>query len=308
MRIAVMGAGGVGGYFGGYLAAAGHDVTFVARGAHLEAMRARGLRLTGARGDIEVPRVQAVERPEGPASDVVLFCVKLYDTEAAGRLIAPLVGPQTLVIGLQNGADGPERLAALYGADRVLGGAAYVSARIAEPGVVSYTSAMSSIAFGRFDGTVTPAMQAFAAACEEAGFGAQISDDIEATLWSKLLLLSTNAALSCLSRCYVAAVYRDPDLHAAAVASMREIQAVARARGIEVGDAAIEQAVALSQGYPDDMTTSMHHDLMAGRRLELDSLAGYVVREGERLGVPTPVNRVAWAALKPYLNGSPAPR
>tara|TARA_R110002167_G_scaffold137138_1_gene324001 strand:- start:46 stop:966 length:921 start_codon:yes stop_codon:yes gene_type:complete len=306
MHIAVMGAGGVGGYFGGLLAAAGHRLTFVARGAHLRALREHGLTLSGARGELRLPNIEAVEQPEaGAPADVVLFCVKLYDTEEAGRLIAPLVGPESLIVGLQNGVDGPERLAALFVAERVLGGAAYVSARISAPGVVSYTSAMSSIAFGRFDGAVTPAMTAFADACEAAGFAATVSTDIEKTLWTKFLLLSSNAALSCLARQYVPAVYRDPDLRATVIASMREIDAVARARGIELDADAIDKACALSDGYPDDMTTSMHHDLMAGRRLELSSLPGYVVREGERLGVATPVNRVAWAALKPYLNGAP---
>lgn len=310
MRIVVMGAGGVGGYFGAHLAQAGHDVAFVARGAHMEAMRKAGLRLEGARGDIVLPTVTATEDPatlietwEGPAN-VVLFTVKLYDTESAGALIRPVVGPETMVITLQNGVDGPDRLAAVLGEGTVLGGAAYVSALIAEPGIVRYTSDMSRIAFGELDGRLSDRARAFGEACNAAGFQAEVSADIRATLWEKFVLLATNSALTTLVRRPAGDLYQDEETLVLAEAMMREVEAVARAEGIDVAEDVVERSIALSKSFPPGMYASMYHDLSRGRRLELAGLSGLVAERGRALGVPVPHHFMVWCALKPWMDGA----
>lgn len=306
MRIVVMGAGGVGGYFGAYLARAGHEVAFVARGAHLEAMRRAGFRLEGPRGDIVLETVGATDDPaslDGPA-DVVLFAVKLYDTEAAGAAIRPVVGPGTMVVNLQNGVDGPDRLATVLGGGAVLGGAAYVSALITEPGVVSYTSDMSRIVFGELDGRVSDRAVAFRDACRDAGFEAEVSGDIRATLWDKFVLLATNAGLTTLLRKPAGEIYTDPEIMDLAQALMREVVAVASAEGVRTSPDIVERAVALSRSFPPGMYASMYHDLARGRRIEVESLSGLVARRGKALGVPVPHHTTVWCALKPYAGGN----
>ncbi len=305
MRIVVMGAGGVGGYFGAYLARAGHEVTFVARGAHLEAIRRNGFRLEGARGDIVLDRVGVTDDPatlDGPA-DVLLFAVKLYDTETAGEAIRPVVGPATMVVNLQNGVDGPDRLASVLGADAVLGGAAYVSALIAEPGVVRYTSEMSRIEFGELGGGPSQRATAFRDVCRAAGFEAEVSADIRATLWNKFVLLATNAGLTTLLRKPAGEVYTDPEIMELAQAMMREVVAVAAAEGVRTAPDVVERAVALSRSFPPGMYASMYHDLARGRRIEVASLSGLVARRGKALGIPVPHHTTVWCALKPYVDG-----
>lgn len=305
MRVVVMGAGGVGGYFGAHLARAGHEVTFVARGQHLDAIRRHGFRLEGSRGDIVLGQVAATDDPGslGVAADVVLFAVKLYDTETAGEAIRPIVGPATMVVNLQNGVDGPDRLAAVLGKQAVLGGAAYVSALIAEPGVVRYTSDMSRIAFGELDGRISGRAVAFRDACRAAGFEAEVSPDIRATLWDKFVLLATNAGLTTLLRKPAGQIYTDPEMMAVAQAMMREVVAVATAEGIRTSPDAVDRAVALSRSFPPGMYASMYHDLARGRRIEAESLSGLLARRGAALGVPVPHHATVWCALKPYVNG-----
>jgi 2-dehydropantoate 2-reductase len=305
MRIVVMGAGGVGGYFGAHLARAGHEVVFVARGAHLEAIRRNGFRLEGARGDIVLPSVGATDNLatlDSPV-DVVLFAVKLYDTEAAGVAIRPVVGPRTMVINLQNGVDGPDRLATVIGTEAVLGGAAYVSALIAEPGVVRYTSEMSKVVFGELDGTVSDRALAFRDSCRSAGFEAEVSSDIRAALWDKFVLLATNAGLTTLLRKPAGEVYTDPEIMALAQDLMKEVVAVAAAAGIRTSADIIERSIALSKSFPPGMYASMYHDLARGRRIEVASLSGLVARRGAELGVPVPHHTSIWCALKPYVDG-----
>lgn len=304
MRIVIMGAGGVGGYFGAHLARAGHEVAFVARGEHLDAIRHRGLRLEGPRGHIVLDRTEATDDPASlaAAADVVLFAVKLYDTEAAGEAIRPLVGPDTMVVNLQNGVDGPDRLAAVVGGKAVLGGAAYVSALIAEPGVVRYISDMSRIVFGELDGRVSERALRFRDVCRDAGFEAEVSGDIRGTLWDKFVLLATNAGLTTLLRKPAGEVYSDPEIMALAQAMMREVVAVAAAEGIRTSPDIVERSVALSRSFPAGMYASMYHDLARGRRIEAESLSGLLARRGAALGIPVPHHTTVWCALKPYVN------
>jgi 2-dehydropantoate 2-reductase len=303
MKIAVMGTGGVGGYFGAHLAKT-NEVAFIARGAHLDAMRANGLTITGARGDIALDSVDATDDPAaiGPV-DVVLFCVKLYDTDSAGAAIAPMVGPETRVLPLQNGIEGPERLAERFGPDRVLAGAAYVAATIIEPAVIRYTSDMSKIVFGPMKGGADAFATRFAETCREAGFDAEASENVAPLLWKKLMLLAANAGVSSASRQPPRAIYDDPETRSVALDAMREVRAVAAARGVEIEPGAEEELAALCDTYPMDLYPSMYHDLIRGRRMELDGLAGYVMRQGAAHGVPTPVNRTLYAALKAYKDG-----
>ena len=305
MKIGIMGAGGVGGYYGAFLGHAGHEVGFVARGAHLDAIRDRGLKLVGPRGDISLPDVKASDDAAdiGPC-DVVLFSVKLYDTETAAEAIRPMIGPETLVISLMNGVDGPERIAAVLPDAIVMPGAAYVSALITEPGVVTYKSDMSSIVFGEAAGGPSARAEAFAQVCRDAGFEARVSENATADLWNKFVLLATNSALTAGIRKPAGEIYTDPDLQDLARSLMAEVVAVGRAKGIDLDPDIIEKSVAMTHTFPPGMYASMFHDLDRGKRMEVDSLSGYVVREGAKFGIPTPRHHTIWAMLKPYRDGA----
>ena len=291
MRIAVIGAGGVGGAFGAALANAGADVTFVARGAHLAAMRATGLRVEGPRGDVHLSPTQATDDPASiGVVDLVLFCVKLWDVESAGAAIRPLVGAQTAVIPLQNGIDASERLAPILGNDAVMGGVAQISATIAEPGLIRQTGTFMRLVFGELDGRITQRGQAFLALCERAGFDATLSDKIETELWMKFILLASNAAITAATRQPVGKLRDDPDISPYFAAAYQEVADVARARGVRLPDDAVEKISAGTRNMPPAMMASMAVDLIRGNRIELPWLSGKVVQLGRELGVPTPVH------------------
>ncbi len=305
MKIAVIGAGGVGGYYGGLLAAAGEDVGFIARGAHLRAMRDRGLRVSNHQRDIHLTPTRATDDPAeiGPV-DVVLFCVKLYDTETAGALVPPLLGPETIIIPLQNGVDSAERLARFAAPEHILPGAAWLYAHIEAPGVIRCTSEKSGIVFGEVDGRESPRARAFAAAAQRAGIEARLSLEIEKELWSKFAQLASNAGLSTLSRLNLTHVYRDPDLRPLLEAAMEEAIQVAQAKGIRLDDDLVARTMLLAESFPPDLTNSMHNDLKSGRRLEVAHLSGHLARLGDALDVPVPIHRAVWAALKPFAGGA----
>lgn len=305
MRIAVMGAGGIGGFYGARLAQAGHDIAFITRGEHLRAIQAKGLSLVGPAGDAVISNAQATDDPGKLAPvDVVLFCVKLFDTEDAARAIAPLLSSQGGVcISLQNGVDGPQRIGAVVGDDRVMGGLAFVSSLIEAPGVIRYNSKAPSIRFGETDGRVSERATRFRDACVAAGFGAEVVTDIRAALWHKFVGLTVNAALTSLVRKPAGVVYHDADLLALAKAGFAEAAAVGKAMGVRLPDDIVEWQVRNHLGFPAGMYASMYHDLARGKRLELDSLSGLIVRKGKELGVPTPFHAMAYACLKPYMNG-----
>jgi 2-dehydropantoate 2-reductase len=306
MRIAVMGAGAVGGYFGGLLSRAGHDVTFVARGAHLAAMRVRGLVLETPQGRLDIEGARCVERPdELGACDVVLFAVKAYDIEAAAAPLKRLVEGGACIVSVLNGVDHQDRIASVLGAGSVLGGLAMVSGVIVEPGVIRYTSSMSGLRFGEADGSVSARAAAFRDACNGAGFTVDLVPDIRAAQWSKFVGLATNAALTSLFRLPAGHIYHDADTIPMALRAFGEVAAVAHAEGIELPDDIVARTLALHQSFPRTMYASMYHDLAKGRPLELDSFSGHVVRRGRVLGVATPVHEMAWLALKPYLHGTP---
>lgn len=307
MRIAIVAPGGVGGYFGGLLAVAGEEVVAVARGAHLEAINAQGLRIEGARGN-HVARIVASDSAASLGiADIVLFAVKLFQAEAAARAAAPLFGPGTLAISLLNGIDGPEKLAGGLRGSPVLGGSAYVSAVIAEPGLVRYTSGMSSIVFGAPQGNDAARAKAadFVERCRKAGFSAETTDDIQSSLWSKFIGLAANAALTSAARLPAGPLYSDPDVIEAAAALIAEGTAVARAAGVRVPADIEAVSVQRLKQFPPGMYASMYHDIAKGGPLEVDGLSGYIVREGRRLGVPTPHHAALYAVLKPHRAGTP---
>ncbi len=307
MRIAVIGAGGVGGAFGAALAKAGADVTFVARGAHLAAMRQNGLRIEGGRGDTHLTPTQATDDPSGIGPvDLVLFCVKLWDVETAGAAIVPLIGPQTAVIPLQNGIDAGERLAPILGKAALMGGVAQISATIAEPGVIRQTGSFMRLIFGELDRRISQRGQAFLALCQRAGFDATLSERIETELWMKFVLLASNAAITAATRQPVGGLRDDPDIAPYFAAAYQEVADLARAKGIALPADAVAKVVAGNRAAPPAMMASMAVDLIRGNRIELPWLSGKVVQLGRELGVPTPVHQLLYAMLKPYVYGAPA--
>jgi 2-dehydropantoate 2-reductase len=305
MRIAVIGAGGVGGAFGAALATAGADVTFVARGAHLNAIRSNGLRIEGERGETILNPASATDDPAtiGPV-DIVLFCVKLWDVETAGAAIKPLIGPDTAVIPLQNGIDAADRLIPILGAPAVMGGVAQISATIAAPGVIRQTGTFMRLIFGELAGGHSTRGEAFRDLCRQAGFDATHSDHILTDLWSKFILLATNSAMTAATRSPLGKLREDPDIAPLFLRAAAEVAAVGRASGVILPEDAAEQTYRFTLNAPPAMMASMAHDLIKGNRIELPWLSGKVVALGKQLGVPTPVHEVLYAVLKPFVNGT----
>jgi 2-dehydropantoate 2-reductase len=304
MRIAIVGSGGVGGYFGGRLAAAGADVTFLARGAHLDAMRARGLRIDSPKGDLHLPHVRAESDPAavGPV-DVAFFAVKLYDTQGALALLPPLMGPDTLVIGYQNGVETLGTLTRAVGASHAAGGVSYVSAAIAEPGVIRHT-AMDHLIFGMPDGSAPPQLEALLEACRPAGFQATLSKDINVDIWTKFVRLSVFSGMTAVTRAPIGVIVNDPELLGMLQAAVRETLAVAHAKGVAVPNTIDEDVTFAYQALPPEAKASMLVDLERGRRIELPWLSGAVVRLGHEVGVATPIHGFITTVLRPYVNGS----
>jgi 2-dehydropantoate 2-reductase len=307
MRIAVVGAGGVGGGFGAALAKAGADVSFIARGAHLAAMKNQGLKVQGGRGETHLVPTRATDDPaEIGKVDIVLFCVKLWDVESAGRHIKPLIGPDTAVIPLQNGIDAAERLVPILGESAVMGGVAQISASIVGPGVILQVGSFMRMIFGELDGKLSKRGEDFLALCLKAGFDATLSEQILTELWMKFILLASNASIMALARQPIGKLRDDPDLRPIFVAAWQEAIDVGRARGIALPTDARDIVAEFTMHVPPAMKASMALDLERGNRLELPWLGGKVVELGRQLGVPTPAHSMMYAMLKPYIMGTPA--
>ena len=306
MKIAVMGAGGVGGYLGGKLAAAGGDVTFVARGPHLEAIRRDGLSIRGAES-LHLADLRATDTPaEIGVADAVLFCVKLYDTDAAANAIAPVVGPDTMVLTLQNGIESVRTVGAVVGAQAMLGGAAYFPSNITAPGEVTYFGKMAThphIVFGEPGGGDSERVRALVKTCHAAGIEAVGCADTDVMLWEKFLLVVGNSASTGLTRCTVGAVRGDPDMRWLLREAVAEAERVGRAAGVAFAADVLDRVMAALESNPADGKSSQLADLENGRRLELDGLSGAIVRLGRELGVPTPVHATVYAGLKPFRDG-----
>lgn len=306
MRVAVIGAGGVGGYFGAKLAQAGNDVAFVARGAHLEALRANGLRVETSGGAMVLPRVAATDDPSSLApADVVMFCVKLWDVERAAAQAAPLVAGGGVVVPFQNGVDSHEILIRTLGAKHVLGGVAYIAAAIRAPGVIAQTGSMARLRIGAFDDALAARARAFVDACTAAGIDAQLAADIRRALWEKFVFLAALSGVTCLARQPVGGVRDDPDLRATFETAMRETVAVAQSRGVALDDGFVPAQMRALDSLPAQMRSSMLNDLAAGHRLEAPWLCGRVAELAAQAGIAAPINATIYAGLKPFLNGAP---
>jgi 2-dehydropantoate 2-reductase len=303
MRIVVVGAGGVGGYFGARLARAGQVVTLVARGAHLDAIRSRGLRVRSAvEGEYTVP-MTAVEKVAGlPAADAVLLCVKSFDTEAAVEQIRAVVGPMTPVLSLQNGVDNEDKIDTILGPGHALGGVAYVFAALEAPGVIAHTFA-GRIVLGEMDGRATPRADRLREAFMAAGIPAALSEDIRRALWEKYLMISAQAGMTAVTRCPIGVIRDTPETWRMYRVIVEELAALGRASGVALPPDAVETTLANAEKLAAHLYSSLHHDLVHGKRLELDALHGHAVRLGERLGVPTPTVFAVHAALKPLAEG-----
>jgi len=306
MKIAIMGAGGLGGFFGGKLAQAGHDVWFIARGQQLAALNTSGLRLQGPDPEIVIPHPKATETPAeiGPV-DVVLFCVKLYDVEPAAALIKPIVTDATAVISVLNGIDGPQRLEAALETGTVFSGAARISAKIKAPGVISYLGSgdRHKLTFGHPSRNDHPILVPFIKACHDAGFVADLAEDIDEMLWDKLAQLAQVAALTTLGRIPMEVAMQDPLLFDIGKRVLQEIAAVARAKNVAINPGLVQAKLDIAAGYPPNLYASMYHDLTAGKKIEVEGIFGYVAKAGQRLGIPTPTIDLVYAFLRPHASG-----
>lgn len=303
MRIAIMGAGGVGGYFGAKLARAGQTVTMVARGAHLEAIRRDGLRIRSAAEGEFVARVDAVADLRGQApTDAVLLAVKGFDTEVAVEQLRPVIGPDTPVLSLQNGVSSAEVIDRLLGPGHAVGGAAYIFAFLEGPGVIDHRL-LGRIALGELDGRITPRALRLREALAGAGIPVELSTSMRRVLWEKYLLIGAQAGMTALTRCPVGVLRETPECWRMYRALAEELAVLGRAEGVDLPADAVDQLMKAAMALAAEATSSMAHDLAAGRRLELESLHGYAVRLGERHGIPTPANLAVYAALKPHLAG-----
>jgi 2-dehydropantoate 2-reductase len=304
MKIVVIGAGGVGGYFGGRLAASGEDVHFVARGAHLDALRTKGLRIQSPKGDAHVPRVNATSDAATTGhADVVLFTVKMYDVDAAAAMLPPLIGPDTVVITLQNGVEAVDMVARQVPRAHVAGGVAYVAAVISEPGTIRHT-ALDTLIFGELDGRRSQRMERFAESCLRAGFQARVSDRIDVDLWGKFARLSVFSGMTAVTRSPLGVIREDPDLTAMMKAALQESLQVARASGVALPDQYMKEIMTMVGDMPANSKSSMLEDLERGKRLELPWLNGAMVRLGREAGVPTPTHQFIAAVLKPFVKGA----
>jgi len=307
MRVAVVGTGGIGGPYGASLAKSGVDVTFVARGAHVAAIRENGLRVEGDRGETHIRPAQATDDIASiGVVDFVLLCVKLWDVESAGQQLHAVVGEGTAVVPLQNGVDAAKRLIPILGVEAVMGGVAFVTGTITAPGIIRQTGTYQRMTFGELDGRLSQRGERLRDLCEAAGFEGVLSPDITVQIWEKFLLMVPAAGLNALTRVPLGVWRQDPDLVALYEASLRETVAVGLAEGVQLAPDSIDSGMALMRSMPAHHMTSMGNDLLRGNRLELPWFAGKVVELGRRHGIPTPVNGFIYAALKPYINGPPA--
>jgi 2-dehydropantoate 2-reductase len=304
MKIAVIGTGGVGGYFGGRLAEAGNEVWFLARGRHLEEIRRSGLKVKSRLGDILIKPANATDTTKdiGPV-DLVMIAVKLWDTDAAIEAVKPLLGPNTAVVSLQNGIEAVDRLTGAFGKARLLGGSCQIAAVISGPGIILHTGTMARLTIGELDGKSSARLDALTEAAKQAKIDFVASPDIDKAIWQKFVFLSSFSGVTTLTRLPKGPIYADPDTRALLGAAIAEAVAVARARGVKLADDTADALMKFAEGLPADMKSSMLGDLERGARLELPWLSGTITKLGASLGVPTPVHRVIYQALKPYAEG-----
>jgi 2-dehydropantoate 2-reductase len=300
MKIAMMGSGGVGGYFGGRMAQGGADVTFIARGSHLAAMREHGLKIESKElDDALIHPAQATDDPAeiGPV-DCVFVGVKLWDTADAGHAIAPLLGPDTMVVSLQNGVECDDILADIVGRERLIGGVAFIASSIGRPGVIDHLGTLQRVVIGELDGGSSPRVEALHKAMTDGGIDSEISPDIQRTIWEKFVFLVGLSATTTTMRTTIGPIRSDPDRRAMLRAIFEEATAIGRAKGVSLPENFADNRLDFTDGLPEAMTSSMHHDLERGNQLEVGWLSGAVARLGASFGIATPVNQSVYAILK----------
>jgi 2-dehydropantoate 2-reductase len=304
MRVAVMGSGGLGGYFGALLAKGGTDVSFIARGAHLDTMRRDGLRVECGPEPFHLEHVHATDDPgEIGSVDLVMVCVKLWDTDAALEQLRPLVRPDTALVSFQNGVLKDSMLRAAYDDSQLIGGVAYVATTVSEPGVVRRTGPLQRLIVGEFDGRRSARVEAFHAAALAGGIDAEVSDDIRRAIWEKFVFLVGLSATTTTMRLPIGPIRENPQSRALLLDLMREVVAVGRAHGVPLPEDYAEQRLEFADGVSAETTSSMHHDLERGNRLEVRWLSGGVVELGKEVGVETPLNRAVADILSVHANG-----
>jgi 2-dehydropantoate 2-reductase len=299
MRIAVFGAGGVGGYFGGRLALAGEDVVFIARGAHLQAMRQDGLRVESLKGDFVVSAVQATDdlTRMGPV-DAVLVCVKAWQVAEAAHVMRPLVGPETCVVPLQNGLEATAQLAAVLGAQPVIGGTCVISSSIVAPGCIRHTGLEPSVTFGELDNRPSPRVDRLRRAFVRADVTAVVPADIQVAIWEKFMAIRFGP-IGAVTRAPAGVLRRIPETRQMVEQACDETFAVARARGIALAEDSPAQTMAAFDSLPPGIIASLHRDIVSERPSEMDALIGALVRLGAEVGVSTPLHAFLYHSLLP---------
>jgi 2-dehydropantoate 2-reductase len=309
MKFAILGSGAVGGYFGAKLARAGHDVTFIARGAHLAAMRERGLEIRSPMlGDFTIPARAEEDTGRVGLVDVVIVAVKAYDNATALPLIRPMLGPSTTILPLQNGVDSATELAALYGEAPVLGGITYIATALAAPGVIEQTGTHRRIVLGEVFGELprlTSRVRAIHDALSGADIVAEAVEDGRVPIWEKFIFLVSLAGFTGAARLPIGPLWADPVIRAQFLESFREIERLARAESVPVAQDIVERLSAYVAGIPGTMRSSLLIDLSQGKRIEVEQLQGSVVRRAARAGVPVPITSSLYAVLKPWVDGAP---
>lgn len=298
MKIGIMGTGGIGGYFGGLLARGGFDIHFVARGKHRQAILEEGLQIVSSQGSFRV-MIHVTSEPHeiGPV-DILLFCVKSYDTEDVARFVAPMVEENTVVLSLQNGIDNVDKLVQEYGEERIMAGTTFIEASIAAPGVIAHSGKAGRIVFGEMSGERTPRAQSILDTFTGAGIEAELSTDIRQVLWSKFLFICGIHGVSTLSHASLGLVLACPETRDLVIGVMREVEMLAKARGVALAERAVSEAIRLAESYNKSFKCSMLRDLEWRRQMEIEALNGMVVKLGRQSDVETPLNRAIYACLK----------
>jgi len=300
MKIAVIGSGGVGGYYGGLLAQQGHAVTFLARGAHLEAIRKNGLQIKSVHGNFTVKPATVVESLAGLGPvDMVLFCIKTYDTERAAESIRPILTPETAVLSLQNGIDAADCVGRVVGMAHMLGAATWIASAIESPGVISQVSAFRRIVLGELDGRITPRAQAIYEALKATGITAELTDNILKVLWTKFVFIAAVSGVGALTRLEMGDYRAVPETRGLLTGIMREVEALARAQSVTLDEDVVEKSLAFIDASAPSIKASMQRDIETGHVSELEAIIGIIGRKGRELGILTPFSDVVYAALIP---------
>lgn len=300
MKIAVMGSGGVGAYYGGLLAHHGHEVTFIARGAHLEAIQTTGLHVKSIHGDFVVLPAKVTEKPSQVGLvDFVLFCVKNPDTDSAAQAIQPVVGPGTTVMSLQNGIDAAERIGAVVGIEHMIGSTTWISSSIESPGVIRQVSQFRRIVLGELGGQMTSRVKTITEAFERTGITVESTENILKVLWTKFVFIAAISGVGSLTRLEIGEYRSIPETRAILISLMREIETVARAISVSLDTDVVEQSLTFIDNSAPHIKPSMQRDIETGRVSELEAIIGVIGRKGRELGLPTPVSDIVYAALLP---------